>query len=93
MPKRPIAVIVPRIEQRSIRRETTMNPNLMAEDELLEEGAGEEMLIHAWRTEQLERLGLPRVLAERLAERVDWHELANLIGRGCTLELALEIAR
>jgi hypothetical protein len=93
MPKRRIAVIVPRIEQRSIRRKTTMKPNLMAENELLEERAGEELLIHAWRAEQLERLGLPRVLAERFAELVDWHELADLIGRGCTLELAFEIAR
>jgi len=70
-----------------------MKPNLMAEDELLEEGPDEELLIHAWRAEQLERLGLPGVLAERFAELIDWHELADLIGRGCTLELAFEIAR
>jgi hypothetical protein len=70
-----------------------MKPNLMAEAEPLEEGADEELLIHDWRAEQLERLGLPRVLAERFAELVDWHELADLIGRGCTLELAFEIAR
>jgi hypothetical protein len=70
-----------------------MKPNLMAEAEPLEEGVDEELLIHDWRAEQLERLGLPRVLAERFAELVDWHELADLIGRGCTLELAFEIAR
>ena len=70
-----------------------MRPNLIAEDELLEERADEELQIHAWRAEQLERLGLPRVLAERFAELVDWHDLANLVGRGCPLDLAFEIAR
>jgi hypothetical protein len=70
-----------------------MEPNLMAEAELLEEGGDEELLIHDWRAEQLERLGLPRVFAKRFAELVDWHELADLIGRGCPLDLALEIAR
>jgi hypothetical protein len=26
-----------------------------------------------------------------LAAEVDWHELADLLGRGCPLDLALEI--
>jgi hypothetical protein len=54
---------------------------------------GEELLVHEWRTEQLHCLGLPRLLAERFAELVDWHAFAELVGRGCSPELALEIVR
>ena len=50
-----------------------------------------ERLVRAWRAEQLQRLGLPFVLAELLADRVDWHALAKLIDRGCPLHLALDI--
>jgi hypothetical protein len=53
----------------------------------------EELLVHAWRAEQLQRLGLHRVLAEAFADLVDWHELAELIAQGCAPELALEIVR
>jgi hypothetical protein len=70
-----------------------MKPILFSDTELVEDTAGEELLIHAWRTEQLQRLGLSRILAEKFAEIVDWHEIAELIARGCTPELALEIAR
>jgi hypothetical protein len=70
-----------------------MEPNLMSVAELAEDRTDEELLIHAWRAEQLLRLGLPYRLAERFAELVDWHDLAALIGRGCPPELALEIAR
>jgi hypothetical protein len=48
-------------------------------------------LVRAWRVEQLHKLGLPFVLADSLADRVDWHTLANLIHRGCPLHLALDI--
>ena len=51
----------------------------------------EERQVRAWRVEQLENLGLPFVLAESFADRVDWHTLANLIARGCPLHLALDI--
>lgn len=53
----------------------------------------EELLVHAWRAEQLQRLGLHRVLAEAFADLVDWHALAELVGHGCEPELALEIVR
>jgi hypothetical protein len=36
--------------------------------------------------------GLPFVLAESFADRVDWHSLADLVERGCPLNLALDIA-
>jgi hypothetical protein len=53
----------------------------------------EEQLIHEWRTEQLELLGLSRIVAEAFASQVDWHEVANLVKRGCPADLALEIIR
>lgn len=53
----------------------------------------EELRIHRWRSGQLERLGVPASLAELLADRVDWHEIAALMERGCPLGLALEIVR
>ncbi len=49
--------------------------------------------VHAWRSEQLRRLGLTRLCAETVADEVDWHELAELLERGCSAELALEIVR
>jgi len=70
-----------------------MEPTMVANDEFVEERSDEELLIHTWRVEQLERLGLPRVLAEAFAELVDWHEIAELVARGCPAELALEIVR
>jgi hypothetical protein len=57
------------------------------------DGNDEGLLVHAWRSEQLGRLGLPRVLAEMFADRVDWHALAELVERGCSPALALEIVR
>jgi hypothetical protein len=53
----------------------------------------EDVRVHAWRAEQLRRLGLSTVIADVVATLVDWHEVANLVQRGCPLELALEIAR
>jgi hypothetical protein len=53
----------------------------------------EELRVQAWRIEQLKRLGLPRTLAERFGDVVDWHALAALVARGCSPELALEIVR
>jgi hypothetical protein len=70
-----------------------MEPILISDEELVEDTADEGLLIHAWRAEQLQRLGLSRLLAETFAELVDWHEVAALVVRGCPPELALEIAR
>jgi hypothetical protein len=55
--------------------------------------SAEERALTAWRTEQLEQLGLSRTLAEASAGLVDWHQMADLIKRGCTPHLALEIVR
>ena len=68
-----------------------MEPLLMPLELLVEDP--EELLVHAWRTEQLLRLGLPVTLAETFADLVDWHAIAGLVERGCPARLALEIVR
>jgi hypothetical protein len=53
----------------------------------------DELLVHEWRVRQLTRLGIPGLLAESAASRVDWHEIARLVQRGCPPLLALRIVR
>ena len=53
----------------------------------------EEQRIHEWRTEKLENLGIPAWLADIVADRIDWHDLAALVARGCPPRLALDIVR
>ncbi|MDP9283582.1 MAG: hypothetical protein M3P41_01285 [Actinomycetota bacterium] len=69
-----------------------MEPNLKTADRL-DRGAEEELLVRAWRAEQLRRLGVPRAFAESFADRIDWHALAALVERGCSPSLALAIVR
>lgn len=47
--------------------------------------------VHAWRVSQLARLGLAWPVAEAVADRVDWHEVAKLVQRGCPAALAVTI--
>jgi hypothetical protein len=47
--------------------------------------------IHAWRVNRLTGLGLARPVAEEVADRVDWHEIAELVERGCPASLAVAI--
>ena len=47
--------------------------------------------MHDWRVSQLTRLGIPGPLAEVYADRIDWHQIARLVCRGCPLWLALRI--
>jgi hypothetical protein len=56
-----------------------------------DDGSDEELRVHAWRSEQLRELGVPRGLAELFADVVDWHSIAALVKRGCPPLLALEI--
>jgi hypothetical protein len=51
----------------------------------------DEPLPHDWWARQLARLGIPRALAETVADHVDWHQIAALVGRGCPPRLALQI--
>ena len=69
-----------------------MEPILVSAENL-DNYSDEELLVHAWCTEQLRGLGLPRILAESFANLVDWHAVAELVARGCSPELALEIVR
>ena len=43
----------------------------------------EELLVHDWRVDRLTRLGVPGSLAEIYADRLDWHQVARLVQRGC----------
>ena len=47
--------------------------------------------VHAWRVRQLTRLGLAPPVADAIADRVDWHDVAELVGRGCRPALAVAI--
>jgi hypothetical protein len=48
---------------------------------------------HTWHAIQLRRLGFADVVAEIFADHVDWHELEDLVSRGCPVDLALRISR
>jgi len=48
--------------------------------------------VHDWRVSQPTRLGIPVPLAEVYADRIDWHQIARLVQRGCLPRLALRIA-
>jgi hypothetical protein len=49
--------------------------------------------VHNWRVSQLKRLGVPGLLAEIYADRIDWHQIARLVRLGCPPQLALRIVR
>jgi len=53
----------------------------------------DELIVHNWRVSQLTRLGIPGSLAEIYADRIDWHQVAGLVQRGCPPRLALRIVR
>lgn len=53
----------------------------------------EDARVYAWRVERLSDLGLSNLVASAVAPFVDWHEIARLVERGCSPELALEIVR
>ena len=50
-------------------------------------------LVHEWRVTQLTRLGIPWLLAQAVADHVDWHQVARLVQCGCPPRLALRIVR
>jgi hypothetical protein len=53
----------------------------------------EEQIVHEWRIGQLERIGVSRMKAAMFAEFIDWHDIAALVARGCSPDLAVEIVR
>ena len=50
-------------------------------------------LVQAWRVSRLTHLGIPEPLAETYADRLDWHQIARLVQRGCSPLLALRVVR
>jgi hypothetical protein len=83
--------VVPDRPRRFGRAERIDHLAMFAEE--LNDGIGEEYAVNAWRAEQLQRLGLSPTLAEVFAGLVDWHQIAKLVERGCSAQLALEIVR
>jgi hypothetical protein len=59
----------------------------------IEQESEEDERVYAWRVEQLAKLGLSTMIADAVANLVDWHEVDRLVQKGCPPELALEIAR
>lgn len=51
----------------------------------------EAQVVHAWRVARLASLGLAEQVAEAVADRVDWHEVARLVHAGCPASLAIAI--
>jgi hypothetical protein len=49
--------------------------------------------VHSWRISRLTHLGIPGPLAMVYADRLDWHQIAGLVQRGCPPLLALRIIR
>jgi hypothetical protein len=47
--------------------------------------------VHAWRVSRLTGLGVAWQVAEAVADRVDWHEVARLVRLGCPASLAVAI--
>ena len=78
-------------EKTRAREESTVDE--LAEIEVEAEESDEGARVYAWRVEQLSGLGLSDVIASAVASFVDWHEIAGLVERGCSPELALEIVR
>jgi len=56
-----------------------------------EETDHESAAVHAWRVGRLTGLGVAQTVAEAIADRVDWHEVARLVQRGCPASLAVAI--
>lgn len=70
-----------------------MNELTEIEKETEIETSDENARVYAWRVEQLSGLGLSYVIASAVASFIDWHEIARLVERGCSPELAIEIVR
>jgi hypothetical protein len=56
-----------------------------------EAATDEDLLVHDWRVARLAQFGVPPSLAEVYADRIDWHQVADLVQRGCPPRLALRI--
>ena len=66
-----------------------MKPAITGREAAEDEG----LLVHDWRVARLAQFGIPQSLAEVYADHIDWHQVAQLVQRGCPLRLALRIVR
>jgi hypothetical protein len=64
-----------------------MKPVITGQDSMDDD----ERSVHNWRVSQLTGLSISRPLAETYADRIDWHQVARLVQRGCPSQLALRI--
>jgi hypothetical protein len=74
-------------------RSETGGENVMEQQVTREVIDHDAQLVHRWRVTRLTRLGIPAGLAEAYADRLDWHQVAELVHRGCPPSLALRIVR
>lgn len=81
------------LEPSRLRKREESIVDELAEIEIAAEGSVEDARVYAWRVEQLLGLGFSHLIASAVASFVDWHEIASLVERGCSPELALEIVR
>jgi hypothetical protein len=81
----------PRTRAHELKKELIVDE--LAEIEVEAEESEEDACVYAWRVEQLSGLGFSHLIASAVASFVDWHEIARLVERGCSPELALEIVR
>jgi hypothetical protein len=95
VPTKPILdeATVPHNGSTSLGSAERLEPSVTVPEEPDDGLLGGEHVVHAWRAEQLRLLGLSPMLAEAFAGLVDWHQIANLVERGCSAQLALEIVR
>jgi hypothetical protein len=69
-------------------QEPIVTQHITARNDAMDDG---DVLVHDWRSSQLQRLGISESLSEVYADLVDWHQVARLVQRGCPPRLALHI--
>lgn len=79
--------------QQPIKTDRSWSENAMMPEVMPEAIEHDRPLMHSWRVARLRRLGIPEPLAEANAHRLDWHQIARLVRRGCPPLLALRIVR
>ena len=51
----------------------------------------DDRMVRRWRAARLPGPGIPWPLTQAAADHVDWHQVADLVRRGCPPRLALRI--
>jgi|tagenome__1003787_1003787.scaffolds.fasta_scaffold19585410_1 hypothetical protein len=69
-------------------QEPMVTQHITTRNDAIDDG---DVLVHDWRSSQLQRLGIPEWVSEFYADLVDWHQVARLVQCGCPPRLALHI--